>query len=1147
MLLSSMFAAPAGAQTASVRLEGIVWDPTGEPLADVALTAVDEETGRKTETVSDSEGYYRFLALPPGIYTVTATAKGFKDVVHRSKRLYLPEVAVENFSFEVSAIEKEASPGEAPKLNDSATSGAFSKRELDAAPLMNRNLLSLSIYQPGIQINTDRDGESSVNGARKMMNRITLDGITISDPTNSTMGSSLLTTSPDAVSAIQTFTSGAKAEYGETGGGQFILSSRSGSKVWSGEVYDYFRSRVLNANEFFTNTLNIPRPGLASNIFGITLSGPLGDKTRIFGNYEGNRTDQQLIRNRITLSASAKAGIFKWYTPDDVKRNNDTQRTFDIAANDPRGLGIDPSIAALLEKVPEYNNDLIGDDLNFGGFRFDAPVDVRQHRLDVRIDHSLKSNHQMFLRFDLGKADSTDIRNGAEAVYPAEMPGTYENNTWAATVGSDWILSPRTVNELRIAFMHPKSELIRPARLTTPMLLANSWSNPLDPSFPRTQKAGTFQIMDNLSQSMNRHSLKYGVSYRRASQNISDYSGVYPNVTFASDRDNGRNVPDSSIGPDEQSEISEGDRYRFESLYNDLLGRIESVSQTFYSSPTAILEEGTPRKRDFVTHGFSAFIQDDWKIRRNLTLNIGLRYEVRTSPREKNGLQTVLDKASAISSSAEIADFSISARDHWYSTDWKKFAPRIGFAWDINGSGNTVVRGAYGVYYDPINGAVTDFADKYSPGLSQTVTLYPNADGGDLRVSDGVPVLTPSPLVPTPSATRSASVAALNPNLKTPRVDQFNLMLERKLMGILFEFGYTGTRGKDLFQFTNLNQTKTRGDFLQAFQELKDYRDNGTPVPATNTLARIFGSPMAAFYFMKGVNFDSGEPGAAADRMDRNYYGNYAAAGVSDFYIRNFPQFDKFFYGSNTAKSWYDSFQFGIRKSTNHLNFRMYYTWSKSLDTVSSDGETYVAAGDSFQPQSNKAPSDFDRKHSLNAAWNYAIPFGRIRDTDSEAPKWVGGIFGGWNFGALMVWQSGRRFTVTSGRQSLFADVYSTANLDEDKGSRKMGAFYQNSGNIYWFNPDQINYFTHPGAGEIGSSGRNSFIGPRYFNMDAVLHKKFYLSDTRYLQLRIEAFNVFNNTHFDIPNTDINNPKFGIITSTIGSPRSLQVAMRLKF
>ncbi len=1147
MLLISMSVAPAGAQTASIRLEGIVWDPTGEPLADVTLTAVDQETGRQTDTVSDSEGYYRFLALPPGIYTVTAKAKGFKDVVHRNKLLYSPDVAAENFSFEVSAIEKEASPGDAPKLNDSATSGAFSKRELDAAPLVNRNLFSLAIYQPGVQINVGKEGESSVNGARKMMNRITLDGLWISDPANPTMGSSLLPANPDSISAIQMFTSGAKAEYGETGGGQFILSSRAGGNTWSGEVYDYFRSRILNANEFFTNTLEFPRPGLASNIFGITLSGPIGDKTRIFGNYEGNRTDQQLIKNRLVLTESAKAGIFKWYTPDDIKRNDDTLQKFDIAANDPRGLGIDPSVAAILERLPEHNNDLIGDGLNYRGFRFDAPIDIRQNRADVRIDHSWKSNHQLFFRFNMGNSDSTDFMNGAEPTYLDEAPGTYENNTWAFTFGSDWILSPTKVNELRIGYMHPKSELKRPARLTTPMLTANSWSDPLNPSFPRAYKSSAFQVVDNLSQSMNRHSLKYGVSYRRASQNIVDASGIYPNVTLASDPENNRNVPDDFIGPDEQTEISEYDRLRFENLYNDLLGRIESVSQTFYSTPTATLSAGTPRSRDFVTHGFSAFIQDDWKIRRNLTLNLGLRYEVRTSPREQSGIQTVLDKASSISRSAEISDFSISAKDQWYATEWKNFAPRVGFAWDIKGSGNTVVRGAYGVYYDPINGAITDFVDKYSPGLSQTVTAYPNANGGDLRLFDGVPVLAPSALAAIPPATRSTNVAVLDPNLKTPRVDQFNLMLERKLMGILFEFGYTGTRGKDLFQYTNLNQTKTRGDFLQSFQELKDYRDNGTPVPATNTLAQIFGSPMTALYFIKGSNFDSGEPGAAADELDRNYYGKYAAAGVSDFYLRNFPQFDKLFYGSNAAKSWYNSFQFGIRKTTNHLNLRMFYTWSKSLDTMSSDGETYVATGDSFQPESNKAPSDFDRRHTLNAAWNYAIPFGRNRISDSEAPNWVGGIFGGWNFGALLVWQSGQRFTVTSGRQSLFADVYSTANLDEKDGSRKMGAIYKNAGNIYWFNPDQIEYFTHPDAGEIGSSGRNSFIGPRYFNMDAVLHKKFYLSENRYLQLRIEGFNVFNNPHFGVPSTDINDNYFGIIRSTIGSPRSLQIAMRLKF
>jgi hypothetical protein len=1155
-LIVSLFAVPAGAQTASIRLEGIVWDPTGEPLSDVGLTAIDEETGRQIETVSDSEGYYRFLALPPGVYTVTAKAKGFKDVVHRNKRLFSPESAIENFSFEVSAIEKELTPSETPKVNDSATSGSFSRRELDSLPLLNRNPFTLLIYEPGVQISAGSESESTVNGARKMMNRITLDGLSISDPTTPIMGSSLLTTTPDTIADMQMFTSGAKAEYGESGGGQFVLASRAGAKTWSGEAYDYFRTRLLNANEFFTNTLNFPRPGLASNIFGLSVTGPIGEKTRIFGNFEGNLTDQQLIENRLVLTDSAKTGIFKWFSPDDSKRTDETMKSFNIAANDPRGLGIDSSIAAILEKLPEPNNKLIGDYLNLQGYRFDVPVDSTQNRVDVRLDHSLKANHQLFFHFNMGNTDSTDTLNGAEATYPGEQSGRYLNNTWTATFGSDWILSPRKVNELRIGYIHPKAELKRPARLTTPMYLANSWSNPLDTSFPRTNKFPAFEIVDNFSQSMNRHSLKYGASFRRAAQDIVDYSGLYPNITFGRDINNHGNIPDSSVGPSEQTEISESDRIRFENLYNDLLGRIESVSQTFYSKPTGTLALGTPRNRNFATNGFSAFVQDDWKIRRNLTLNLGLRYEVRTSPRERDGLQSVLDKASRINASAQISNFSIAAKDKWYSTDMGNLAPRIGFSWDINGSGNTVLRGAYGVYYDHINGAITDFVDRNSPGLSKTVSVYPNLDNGDVRLSDGIPIPAAPGVVSTPSATRSQNVAVLNPNLKTPRVDQFNIMLEKKFLGVLLEVGYTATRGKDLFQYTNLNQTKTRGDFLQAFNELKDYRDNGTPVPQTNTLAQIFGSPMAAFYFMKGSNFDSGEVGAAADQMDLNYYGNYDGAGVSEFYIRNFPQFDKFYYGSNTAKSWYDSFQFGIRKTTNHLNLRVFYTWSKSLDTMSSDGDSYVAPSDSFQTKINKAPSDFDRRHVLNAAWNYAIPYGRTRNPDSESPKWIGGLLGGWNFGALLVKQSGQRFTVTTGLQHLFSGVSSTANLDtgdtdtdssEKHGSRSMGAIYKNSGNIYWFNPTQAAYFTNPGAGEVGSSGRNSFIGPHYFNMDAVLHKKFYLNEDKYLQLRIEGFNVFNNTHYGLPGTNLNSGDFGIITRTIGSPRSLQVALRLKF
>ena len=240
--------------------------------------------------------------------------------------------------------------------------------------------------------------------------------------------------------------------------------------------------------------------------------------------------------------------------------------------------------------------------------------------------------------------------------------------------------------------------------------------------------------------------------------------------------------------------------------------------------------------------------------------------------------------------------------------------------------------------------------------------------------------------------------------------------------------------GQELFQYTNLNQTKTTGDFLQAFQELQQYRDMGTPVTESNTIVRIFGTPQAAFDAMDGYNFDTGQPGPAADEMDLNYFGNYVGAGVSDFYIRNFPQFDKVLYGSNTSKSWYDSFQFGIRKSTSNYQMRFFYTWSKSMDTISSDGDTFESPYDNFDPDSNKAPSDFDREHVLNIAFDYAFPFGRSRDSDSESSPWINRLFGGWNMGALYIRESGPRFSVFSGRESQYAGVESLAGYDPDDG-----------------------------------------------------------------------------------------------------------------
>ena len=950
---------------------------------------------------------------------------------------------------------------------------------------------------------------------------------------------------PDSITDLQILTSGAKAEYGGSGGGYFVVASRPGAKSWSGTIYDYFGNKNLNANDFFLNACGPSPEGTTRNIFGGTASGPLGDKTQLFASVEANNANQTRHVNNLILRERARAGLFRWYSPDEITQDDTTLKIFDIPANDPRGLGIDPTMAAEIAKFPvdaARINNYIGDGLNTGGYLYESPAHNRNGQLAVRVDREITKNQKLFFRFNWQRADVTDTKNDAFATYTDTPFPVYKDNSWALMGGSDWTINAHMVNELRIGYIKPDIKMERPARLTDAMAIPNSWSNQQDPSFPSSYKAPGLDITDNFSHSMNVHSFKYGGAFRRTQQKRVDYNGVYPNVTLGTD--NGNSVP-ISIGPSEQSEISEQGRQNFESLYNDLLGRMENVSLTYNSSLTSVLPAGTPSERSFSSNEFSAFIQDDWKIRRNLSLNLGLRYDIFTSPNESNGFLSVLDKASLITASSEIPDFTVAGGDQWYSTDWNNFAPRVGFAWDIKGNGSLVLRGAYGMYYDRLNGAVTKFVDQNSYGFSQTLSIYPNENGTDLRLRDGIPVPgQPSTLPLQPSATRNYSIALIDPNLRTPRVDQFNLTLEKRFWGAVFEFSYTGTRGKNLFQYLNLNQTKTGGDYLQAFQELQQYRDMGTPVSDSNTLVRIFGTPQAAFDAMNGYNFDTGQAGTAADEMDLNHFGNYAGAGVSDFYIRNFPQFNKVLYGSNTAESWYDSFQFGLRKSTSAYQLRLYYTWSKSLDTMSSSGETYVSPIDSFSPDSNKAYSDFNREHVFNIAGDYAFPFGKSRDSDSESTPWLHRIFGGWNLGVLFIWESGPRFSVYSGRETQYAGVQSLASYGD---IRPIGELSRNEGTVYWFDPTQAELFTYPAAGESGSSGRNFYVGPGYSNIDAVLRKTFYWGEKKSFQFRLEGYNLFNTTHFGLPNTTMGSNDFGVIRTTQGAPRSLQLALRFGF
>jgi hypothetical protein len=1140
-LLASGIAISLKAQTGSLRLEGIVWDPSGNIISGAQLTAVEESTEQASATVSDNDGYYRFLVLQPGVYTVTAKAKGFKDVVHRHIFLYTLETASENFTFEVSAIDKEIGPGERPQLLDSDIAGSYSRSEIEAVPLVNRDPLALLVLQPGVQIAGGNESKSTVNGARRGMNAIRMDGLSITDTASPVITSSLLPVNPSFITGFRITTTGSNAELGGSGGAQVATVSRAGTKKWSGTIYDFFRNKNMNARDYFNTSFGLSPPRLTRNIFGGSVSGPIKGKSLLFADFEGNRTDQEFVRNRTVLTPIAKTGVFQWFMPDDATRDSTTVRTFNIAASDPLNLGINPAVAAILAKLPDPNNFAIGDGLNTGGFRFKNPTYFQREHADARFDRDLNDIHRIFARFNLDRTDATDVANNADAPFPDAPSGTFVNNSWGVAVGSNYTLSPDKINELRVGYLRSATDLKRPARTAGPMLLANSWTNPLDPSFPGSSNSSLFEITDNFSHALRLHTLKYGINFRRTQLGSVDNSGIYPNITLGT---NNGNAPSSAIGPSLQSEISETDRQSFEKLYNDLLGRIESVSRTFNSNPAAVLPAGTGSKRSYASQEYDGFIQDTWRIKPTFTLNLGLRFEMSTAPKEADGIQGVLDQAAQISTTAHISNFKLIPGSKGYSS-LKDFAPRAGFSWDIFGSGTMVLRGAYGIYYDRPIGGLTRFIDKNGYGFSQTVTTNPNKTGTDVRFSSALalPAL-PGVQASQPPDTRSSSVAVWDPNLRTPRIYQFNLTLQKRFAGALLEASYVGTRGKKLFQYLNLNQTKTDGDFLNSFNQLKALRDLGTPVPAGNTLVRIFGSPVAAFNALGGSNFDSGQVGIAADTLDRDYFGKYAAAGVSDFYIRNFPQFNVFLFGTNAAESSYDSLQIGIRKSTSHYHLRAFYTWSKALDSTSSDGLDYTSPSNSFNPTRDRALSDFDRTHVMNVAWDYAIPAWRDLEGDYDAPAWIRAFIGGWNLGTLWTWESGAHFSVNSGLQNQYAGVSSLANFS---GNRNQGHTFNLQGTIYWFYAEQASAFTYPLAGQTPTSRRNDFTGPRYFNVDALLHKQFRIAEGKALELRMEGLNVFNQVRFGVPNTNLYDPAFGTFTTTQGTQRVLQAGLRFQF
>jgi hypothetical protein len=339
------------------------------------------------------------------------------------------------------------------------------------------------MFNPGVQVDPDDWSLSRVNGARQGSNNTRLDGVDVNDAANPRLGLVNTSTNADSIEEFRMVTSGGKAEYGRNAGGQIEMITRSGSNTLHGNAFEYLRNTVLNANGFFANSSGLPRPVFIQNQFGASFGGPIRrNRTFIFGNFQGKRTSRQVVVNRLVLTPQAKSGLFRWRPP-----GSSEIQTFDIVRNDPRGKE-STRLWRELEAASHPNNNDIGDGLNTAGFRFNTAswagsTNDHENQFTIRADHNLWNGHRLFLRWNCSSGWIIDGVNGMEARYPGQPAGTQGGDRYGWSIGSDWAIAARMVNELRVGYKFYAWDFRRPAQAAHSMLLANSWTDPLNPAF----------------------------------------------------------------------------------------------------------------------------------------------------------------------------------------------------------------------------------------------------------------------------------------------------------------------------------------------------------------------------------------------------------------------------------------------------------------------------------------------------------------------------------------------------------------------------------------------------------------------------------------------------------------------------------------
>jgi hypothetical protein len=927
-------------------LTGVVTDTSGAVVADVDVQLVDTKTNTTYDTKTNAVGAYTFPKILPGPgYQLNFSKDGFASQTISNIYVGVDATHTQNAQLKIGSTKEVVEvngSGSHVSLDttDTAVSSTLDMSMVHELPLAIRdNPLDLLNYSPGVTVATGGDDDTlgsrggAVTGARSDQSNYTLDGLDTNDFGTGQAGAMTANAPVDSVQEMRTETANPLSAEGRGSGAQVQMVTKSGTNKWHGSAYEYNRTAATTANDFFNNrqTPVIPRPVLTRNQFGASLGGPVKkDKLFFFFNYEARRDARADPVDYTVPLDSFRAGNVAY-----INNGNDSSGnpcTFHSRVNnhpecistwpatdtslDPAGIGPDQALLTFINGRYPHANDLTsGDGVNTGGFRWNAPAHRSSNDYVSRIDYNLSSKMKLFGRVSIYRnLQGDDVNFSSAELFPGDpISNEIIDHSWAFVIGHTWTISNTKVNqfnygETRSILNFPA--LFNPTGTTQYGNLMNSATNSGQITSPFTGGASQKRTVpipvfrDDFNYIRGTHNFQVGGTFKPikdSSTLVNDFNTVtigLGNPVLSLEGQTPSQNPPNLLIPSGTADRTWSEAYAF------ALGRIANVNSTFNNShnlqPVA---QGTGHIRNYRYYETELYLQDTWRMKPDLTMTYGLRWEYYSVPYEVNGFQTApnIDFASMynIRAAAGLAGVSgdnaaptvlynfAGKGNHtpgYYHPDWHDFAPRLSFAYNpsvtegflgrLIGDRKTVIRAGAGIVHDhTILSAINFFNDQTSFVFGQTVpTVFTGGLATDPRFTavGALPPLnapqasavpfTPY-LNPPGSMTKfngligNVNELAIDPNYRTPYSETFTFGIQRELPGnFLLEAAYFGRFGHRLLSRSDAGQVVDFKDpvsgqmLVDQFTKLSLASRNGQPIADSPFFDNLMTPTIAANY-----------------------------------------------------------------------------------------------------------------------------------------------------------------------------------------------------------------------------------------------------------------------------------------------------------